>query len=78
MLDINSKRTKTIKKNSILFKLWRYFIGFAAMIFIMLWLFQIVLLNYFYESMKINEITRIGTTIQNEFDSEDFAEVLTT
>lgn len=78
MLDINSKRTKTIKKNSILFKLWRYFIGFAAMIFIMLWLFQIVFLNYFYESMKINEITRIGTTIQNEFDSEDFAEVLTT
>ena len=61
-----------IDRNSIMFKFWKYFSGFAAAILITLWLLQIVFLNNFYESMKIHEVTKIGNYLRSEYNSSDF------
>ncbi|MBP2025823.1 sensor histidine kinase [Peptoniphilus stercorisuis] len=61
-----------VDRNSIMFKFWKYFSGFAAIILIALWLLQIVFLNNFYESMKIREVTKIGNYLRSEYNSPDF------
>ncbi|RVU54848.1 sensor histidine kinase [Anaerosphaera multitolerans] len=59
-----------------MFAFWKYFSGFAAAILISLWLFQIVFLNMFYESMKEGEVTKIGNYLLSEADSKDFEKKL--
>ena len=68
------KEIKKIKidKNSILFKLWEYFVIFAGLILISIWLFQTVFLSSFYETMKIREVTKVGNELRNEYESSDF------
>ncbi|SHH43376.1 Signal transduction histidine kinase [Anaerosphaera aminiphila DSM 21120] len=66
-----NKKVK-IDKNSIMFTFWKYFSGFAAAILISLWLFQIVFLNSFYESMKEGEVTKIGNYLIGEYKNKDF------
>ncbi len=61
-----------LDRNSINYRLWKYFIIFAATILAILWLLQIVFLNNFYESMKTYEITKIGDRLRSEFKSDDF------
>ncbi|MDO5714274.1 MAG: HAMP domain-containing sensor histidine kinase [Tissierellia bacterium] len=58
---------------SIRFTFWKYFVSFAALILIILWLLQTVFLNQFYETMKIREIDKIGNEIMLDFGKEDFA-----
>ena len=48
---MSTPRTKTAV--SLKFRIWEYFIFFTAVVFIMLWFFQIVFLENFYEKMKI-------------------------
>ncbi|WBW49276.1 HAMP domain-containing sensor histidine kinase [Peptoniphilus equinus] len=59
-------------KNSMMFNFWKYFMLFAAAIILCLWLFQVVFLNQFYETMKIREVTKIGTLLRDNFTSKDF------
>lgn len=61
-----------VDKNSMMFKLWKYFSAFAAVILILLWLLQIVFLNNFYEYMKIREVTNIGNYLRSEYNNSDF------
>lgn len=70
------KSLLNIDKNSIQFKFWKYFVSFAALILIILWLIQIVFLNYFYKSMKINQINKIGDTIISEYGKDNFQETM--
>lgn len=65
-------------KKSLRFKLWTYFIIFAASIMIILWMLQIVLLNSYYETMKTNEIRRIGNSLVTEYGKEGFEDLLYT
>lgn len=53
-------------------KLWLYFILFASVILIALWLLQIVFLQSFYEGMKTSSISEIANTITQHYGSEDF------
>ena len=69
---------KQIDKSSLKFKLWTYFIIFAATIMVILWLLQIVFLNRYYETMKANEIKRIGNSLVLEYGKEGFEELLNT
>ena len=69
---IRENKIIKINNNSIMFKFWKYFSGFAAAILIALWLLQIVFLNNFYESMKIREVTKIGNYLRTEYNSSDF------
>lgn len=45
---------------------------FAAALLVALWLFQIVFLNRFYETMKIREVTKTGDFLRNEFGKKNF------
>lgn len=47
---------------------WLYFIIFTAVILAVIWLLHIIFFNTFYRSMKINEIVRIGNTIEESYD----------
>lgn len=69
---------KYIDKKSLKFKLWAYFVIFAATIMLLLWLLQIVFLNSYYETMKTNEIKRIGNSLVLEYGKEGFEDLLYT
>ncbi len=68
----------TLKKNrpktSMTFHLWRAFVMFAVIIMLVLWLFQVIFLRAFYETMKRNEIEKIGSEMVAMFrnDSDAF------
>ncbi|MGN9163917.1 sensor histidine kinase [Tissierellaceae bacterium HCP3S3_D8] len=67
---------KTFDTNSLKFKLWTYFIFFAAIIMTILWLLQIVFLNTYYKTMKINEIKRIGDSLVEEYNKDGFEDLI--
>lgn len=67
---------KHIDKKSLKFKMWTYFVIFAAAIMLILWLLQIVFINSYYETMKTNEIKRIGDSLVEEYDKEGFEDFL--
>lgn len=64
--------------NSLKFKLWTYFVLFAATIMTILWLLQIVFLNTYYKSMKTNEIKKIGDSLVVEYGKDDFEDIIYT
>lgn len=49
---------------------------FAAALLIALWLFQIVFLDRFYETMKIREVTNIGDYLKGEFGKDNFENII--
>jgi len=57
---------------SLNFKLWTYFMIFAAIIMVILWLLQIVFINSFYKTMKTNEIRKIGNELVEIYGTEGF------
>lgn len=55
----------TKNKRSINFKTLVYLVGFSISILFILWLFQIMFLNYFYEKYQIKNVNKIATSIKN-------------
>lgn len=58
--------------HSIKFKMWGYFILFAALILLVLWLLQIVFLQNFYQQMKTRAIIKTAQSIITEYGTDDF------
>ena len=50
---------------------------FTAVVFILLWFFQIVFLENFYEGMKISDVKRSAATIVENYGDEDYSDLLT-
>ncbi len=50
-----------------------YLAFFVAFVILMLWLFQIVLLDDFYRTYKTRQVSRMGDTLIQNVDAEDFA-----
>lgn len=71
-----SRFRKFLDTKSFSFRLWVYFGGFALIIMLILWLFEILLLNTMYEKMKIHEIVSIGNALVSEYGNDDFDEYL--
>lgn len=67
---------KRVNFRDLKFKFWLYLGGFAVAIMIILWLFQIIFLNSFYEGMKQREIKRIGEQLEKSYGTEQFEENL--
>jgi signal transduction histidine kinase len=63
---------KKIDFKGLKFKMWGYFVFFAAIIMMVLWLLQTVFLQTFYQSMKTAEIKKIGDSIIAEYGKSDF------
>ncbi len=57
---------KTMKKNSLAFKIWKYLILFSIIILVFLWLFQVVLLDRYYEFSKQEESKKIASFLAQE------------
>lgn len=68
---------KKFDGKSLKFKIWGYFVLFAAAIMLILWLLQIVFLKTIYQTMKTQEIKKIGETIVSQYGKSDFDEILT-
>lgn len=72
----NSVHSKCEKKHGIKFYSWISFGCVVVITMAVLWIAQIFLLKSFYSMMKMREIRRIGDKISQNFDSEDFADIL--
>lgn len=51
------------KKTSLRWKILFYILGFSFILFILLWLFQTVFLDQFYESVRIKQIEKVTETV---------------
>ena len=50
------------------FKVWMYFVSFTIMVFVLMWTFQILFLENFYESMKTRAAERSANNIAECYD----------
>ena len=57
-------------------KLWLYFVLFTGIIFVLLWLLQIVFLQNFYDKMIINNTKKVAETIINEQNSSNLEDII--
>ena len=55
---------------SIKFKTWLYFILFAIFLMVVLWFFQVLLLNSFYSIMKDEQTQRVANSIKSTYDTK--------
>ena len=56
------------------FSVWIYFITFTIIVFVMLWMFQIIFLEKFYSQSKIHDVAGAAAQIKNSFESDTSAE----
>ncbi len=71
-------RNTTRPPKPLAFKLWGYFAFFSAMLMILLWLFQIIFLGTFYETMKIHQIKNIGENVLENYRSDNIEDFIST
>ncbi|WP_051411597.1 sensor histidine kinase [Ruminococcus flavefaciens] len=53
------------------FKVWLYFVLFTIVVFTLLWLFQILFLEHFYERMRISTASKCMESIADSYNSGD-------
>ncbi len=61
------------------FKIWMYFILFTIVVFVLLWTFQILFLEKFYEGMKVRDAADCAKKISDSYttmDKKEFRELL--
>lgn len=68
--------SKFFDAKSLKFKMWSYFTLFSVLMFVMLWLFQIIFLNTYYETMKMHEIRKITKEVAAHNRLEDFEDFI--
>lgn len=61
---------------SIKWKIFLYLIGFCSLLIILLWLFQIVFLEQFYKTIKVNSVKSSGATIVRNIDNENLGDLV--
>jgi signal transduction histidine kinase len=66
-----------LNKISIKWRLFIYLSMFAAVMLILLWLFQVVFLQSFYRSIKINDVKSTSDNIGNNIDDADLQSLIT-
>ena len=67
------KRRK-FDSNSLKFKLWLYFMCFAALIMAVVWLAQVYMLNNSYEDMKTNQVNKFAQSISAQYRTGGFTD----
>ena len=55
-----------------------FLLGFCGVLLILLWLFQVIFLNSFYKTIKINEIKATANTIEKSINDEDIESIIST
>lgn len=67
-----------MKNKSLILKIFLYLSIFSILILIFIWIFQIFMLNNYYEYYKTNELSSTLTSIKNNFQKDNFYETLET
>ena len=57
--------------------IWMWFMVFTLIVFILLWVCQIIFLQYFYERMKTRDIIAVADEMLEEIDSPDYQQKFT-
>lgn len=68
--------SQTKQAKGLKYRLWVYFVLFAAAIMAILWLLQIIFLNTYYESMKTSEVQKLGRQLIEQYDNENYDDIL--
>lgn len=68
---------KKIKTITLRATVWEYFIFFTSVVFVLLWFFQVVFLERFYEDMKIIDVKSAAGEIISQYGKEDYSQMLT-
>ncbi len=69
MPEIKEKPQKKKKPRLALrYYVWLYFMVFAVVILVLIWLFQYVFLDRYYEKAKIRDVSKVAESIANEQD----------
>lgn len=65
-----------MKNKKLIFKIFLYLSIFSFLILILIWIFQILLLNNYYEHYKTEELFDTLTTIKKSYNQENFYSIL--
>ena len=52
--------------------IWCWFMVFVLVVFVLLWVFQILFLQNFYDRMKTSDIIQIANTMVEQYQSGDY------
>ena len=55
-------------------KIWLFFMLFVCIVFLLMWLFQVIFLEWFYESMKIQDTAKVAQNLVSAYGTEDFSD----
>jgi len=69
--NIFRRLLNAVDPGSLKIRLWGYFGLFAVILVVILWILQVVFLNYYYEGMKQRETQRIVTDIEGMFQRNE-------
>lgn len=67
---------KSAEAKSLRQKLWFYFMLFAALILVLLWLLQTVFITSFYESAKMSVVERVSQKVLSSYGQSNFQETI--
>ena len=67
-------KRREFDSNSLKFKLWLYFMCFAALIMAVVWLAQVYMLNNSYEDMKTNQVNKFAQSISAQYRTGGFTD----
>lgn len=73
---MSNKTKKRLNHISVKWKIFLFLLGFCGVLLILLWLFQVVFLDSFYKSIKINEIKAAANTIEKSIDDENIGTIV--
>jgi hypothetical protein len=65
-------RINVLRRLNLRWRIFAYLLGFAIIMVVLLWLFQIVYLDEFYERIKEDQIGAAYNNIAQNLDNEDF------
>lgn len=68
---------KHLNKLTLKWKIFAFLLGFCAILLVILWLFQTVLLDSFYRSIMVSEIKSNTDAIEKNIDNENLQELIT-
>ena len=73
-MKLIKKIQNTLGRIPLKFTVWICFMGFTILVFMLLWLFQILFLEKFYSQSKIHDVDAAATQIINSFNNDTSAE----
>ena len=69
MHDLHHLRDRNLRLST---KIWLFFMLFVCIVFLLMWLFQIIFLEWFYESMKIRDTAKVALHLVEYYEKDSF------